>query len=131
MWCIWGKIMVISVRQKNVFYSQPFLKMRKFLLHMRKDFLIMINFYLAEILIEKNSLTIMTSKKWESGICSAAKMSSVLGKGYLLLDPTLFTVCIQSSHKRIDPSFLKLVLQNSQYFNVGSSFFQYFGSMLK
>ena len=131
MWCIWGKIMVISVRQKNVFYSQPFLKMRKFLLRMRKDFLIMINFYLAEILREKNSLTIMTSKKWESRICSAAKMSSVLGKGYLLQDPTLFTVCIQSSHKRIDPSFLKLVLQNSQYFNVGSSFFQYFGSMLK
>ena len=55
--------MVISVRQKNVFYSQPFLKMRKFLLDMRKDFLIMSNFYLVEILSEPNSLTIVTSKK--------------------------------------------------------------------
>ena len=48
---------------KNVFYSQPFLKMRKFLLGMRKDFLIMSNFYLVEILSEPNSLTIVTSKK--------------------------------------------------------------------
>ena len=55
--------MVISVRQKNVIYSQPFLKMRKFLLDMRKDFLIMSNFYLVEILSEPNSLTIVTSKK--------------------------------------------------------------------
>ena len=61
--------------------------MRKFLLDMRKDFLIMSNFYLVEILSEPNSLTIVTSKKilktgncvlilrfifskWESGICS-------------------------------------------------------------
>ena len=27
MWCISVKIMIISVRQENVFYSQPFLKM--------------------------------------------------------------------------------------------------------
>ena len=37
--------------------------MRKFLLDMRKDFLIMSNFYLVEILSEPNSLTIVTSKK--------------------------------------------------------------------
>ena len=37
--------------------------MRKFLLDMRKDFLIMSNFYLVEILGEPNSLTIVTSKK--------------------------------------------------------------------
>ena len=35
MWCISVKLMVISVRQKNVFYSQPFLKMRNFLLGIR------------------------------------------------------------------------------------------------
>ena len=34
--------------------------MRKFLLDMRKDFLIMSNFYLVEILGEPNSLTILT-----------------------------------------------------------------------
>ena len=43
--------------------SHPFLKMRKFLLDMRKDFLMMSNFYLVEILSEPNSLTIVTSKK--------------------------------------------------------------------
>ena len=51
---------------KNVFFqhvSQPFLKMRKFLLDMRKDFLIMSNFSLVEILGEPNSLTIVASKK--------------------------------------------------------------------
>ena len=42
--------------------SQPFFKMRNFLLDMRKDFLIMSNFYLVEILSEPNSLTIATSK---------------------------------------------------------------------
>ena len=42
---------------------QPFLKMRKFLLDMRKDFFIMSNFCLVEILSEPNSLTIVTSKK--------------------------------------------------------------------
>ena len=47
---------------KNVFYSEPFLKMRKFFLDMRKDFLIMTNFYLVEILCEPNSLTIVISK---------------------------------------------------------------------
>ena len=57
------KIMVISVRQKNVIYSQPFLKMRKFLLDTRKDFLIMSNFYLVEILGKPNSLSIVKSKK--------------------------------------------------------------------
>ena len=55
--------MLISVRQKNVFYTQPFLRMRKFLLDMRKDFLIMSNFYLVEILSEPNSLTIVARKK--------------------------------------------------------------------
>ena len=43
--------------------SQPFLKMRKFLLDMRKDFLIVSKFYLVEILSKPNSLTIVTSKK--------------------------------------------------------------------
>ena len=92
MWCISVKIMVISVRQKNVIYFQPFLKMRKLLLDMRKDFPIMSNFYLFEILSEPNSLTIVTSKKllkmskyvpilsiciskWESGICSVQLVS--------------------------------------------------------
>ena len=51
------------MRQKNIFYSQHFLKMRKFLLDMRKYFLLMSNFYLVEILKEPNSLTIVTSKK--------------------------------------------------------------------
>ena len=37
--------------------------MRKLLLDIRKDFLIMSNFYLVEILSEPNSLTIVTSKK--------------------------------------------------------------------
>ena len=37
--------------------------MRKFWLDMRKDFLIMRNFYLVEILGEPNSLTIVASKK--------------------------------------------------------------------
>ena len=37
--------------------------MRKLLLDMRKDFPIMSNFYLFEILSEPNSLTIVTSKK--------------------------------------------------------------------
>ena len=55
--------MVISVRQQDVICFQPFLKMRKFLLDIRKDFLIMSNFHLVEILSEPNSLTIMTSKK--------------------------------------------------------------------
>ena len=63
MRCISVKIMVISVRQKTVFYLQPFLKMRKFLLDMRKDFLIISNFYLVEILCEPYTLTIETSKK--------------------------------------------------------------------
>ena len=35
MWCISVKLMVISVRQKNVFYFQPFLKMRNVLLGIR------------------------------------------------------------------------------------------------
>ena len=48
---------------KRVFYYQPFLKMRKLLLDMSKAFLIMSNFYIAEILSEPKSLTIATSKK--------------------------------------------------------------------
>ena len=48
---------------KSVIYFQPFLKMRKVLLDMRKNFLIISNFYLIEILSEPNSLTIVTSKK--------------------------------------------------------------------
>ena len=63
MWCISVKIMVISVRQKNVIYFQLFLKMRKFLLNVKKYFLIMSNYYLVEILSEANNLTIVTSKK--------------------------------------------------------------------
>ena len=57
------KIMEFSLRQKKSFYSQSFLKIRKFVLDMRKDFLIMSNFYRVEILSEPNSLTIVTSKK--------------------------------------------------------------------
>ena len=37
--------------------------MTKFLLDMRKDFLIMSNFYFVKILSEPNSLTIVSSKK--------------------------------------------------------------------
>ena len=37
--------------------------MRKFLLDMRKDLLIMSNFFLVEILSEPNSVTIVTSRK--------------------------------------------------------------------
>ena len=61
-WCISVKIMVISERQ-NIIYFQPFLKIRKFLIDMTKDFLIMSNYYLVEILSEPNSLTTVTSKK--------------------------------------------------------------------
>ena len=53
----------LSEAKKNVFYSQLSLKIRKFLLDMRKDFLIMSNFYLVEIPSQPNSLTIVTSKK--------------------------------------------------------------------
>ena len=58
--------MVSSVRKKMFLcqhVSQPFLKIRKFLLDMRKDFLIMSNLYLVEILSEPNSLILVTSKK--------------------------------------------------------------------
>ena len=48
---------------KNTFYFQLFLKMRKFLRDMRKDTLILSNFYLVEILGDPNSLTLVTSKK--------------------------------------------------------------------
>ena len=37
--------------------------MRKSLLDMRKEFLIMSNFYVVEILSKPNSLTILTSRK--------------------------------------------------------------------
>ena len=40
-----------------------FLKMRTFLLDMKKDFLIISNFYVVEILSQPNGLTIVTSKK--------------------------------------------------------------------
>ena len=56
----------LSEIKKNVFFqhvSQPFLKMRRYLLDMRKHFLKMSNFYLVEIFSEPNSLTIGTSKK--------------------------------------------------------------------
>ena len=53
----------LSETKKNVFYSQPFFKMRKRSLDMRKDFLIMSNFYLVEMLSEPNSLAIVASKK--------------------------------------------------------------------
>ena len=62
MRCILVKIMVFSVGQKKCFFPQPFLKMRKFLFDMRKDFLIMSNFYLVEILSKPNSLAIVASK---------------------------------------------------------------------
>ena len=53
----------LGQKKKKVIYSQPFLKLRKFLLDMKKDFLIMSNFYLVEILSDPNSLTTVTSKK--------------------------------------------------------------------
>ena len=43
--------------------SQPFLKMRKFLLDIRKDFRIVSKFYLVEIFSKPNSLAIVASKK--------------------------------------------------------------------
>ena len=49
------KIMVFSVGQKKSFFP-------KFLFDMRKDFLIMSNFYLVEILSKPNSLAIVASK---------------------------------------------------------------------
>ena len=80
--------------------------MRKFLLDMRKDFLIMSNFYLVEILGEPNSLTIVTSKKIlkisnyvltlsiffskrESGICSVENFSLLTKLAKLLQDAEL------------------------------------------
>ena len=48
---------------KKCFLSQLFLKMRTFLLDVQKDFLIMSNFYLVEILSKPNSLTIVASKQ--------------------------------------------------------------------
>ena len=48
---------------KKCYLFPTFLKMRKFLLDTRKDFLIMSNFYLVEILSEPSNLTIVTSKK--------------------------------------------------------------------
>ena len=48
---------------KNVFFSQIFLKMRKFLLDVRKGFVIISNYYLVAILSELNSLTIVTSRR--------------------------------------------------------------------
>ena len=48
---------------KKCFFSEPFPKVRKFLLDTRKDFLIMSNFYLVEILGKPNSLSIVKSKK--------------------------------------------------------------------
>ena len=59
--------MVISVRKKTCFLCQhvfqPFFKMRKFLLDIRKKFPIMSHCYLLQILSELNRLTIVTSKK--------------------------------------------------------------------
>ena len=48
---------------KKCFFPQLFLKMRKIFFDIRKDFLIMSNFYLVEILSEPNSLAIVASKK--------------------------------------------------------------------
>ena len=65
--CISVKTTIISVRQKNYFYAStfpnPFSKWQKFFLDMRKDFPIMSDFLLVEILSEPNGLTIVTSKK--------------------------------------------------------------------
>ena len=52
----------LSETKENVFFVSMFPNTFAFLLDMRKDFLIMSNFYLAEILSEPNSLTIVTSK---------------------------------------------------------------------
>ena len=74
--------MIISVRQKKCFLSAHFPTLSQnenFLLDMRKDFLIMINFYLAEILSDPNSLTIVTSEK-------ILKMSN-----YMLILSTFFS----------------------------------------
>ena len=77
--------------------------MRKFLLDMRRDFLIMSNFYLVEIVGERNSLTIVTSKKilkisnyvlvlsfffslkLESGICNAEMAQSQIYKNIKMI----------------------------------------------
>ena len=53
----------LSETTKMFFIPNPFFKMKKFLLDMKKDFLIMSNLYLVEILREPNSLTIVISKK--------------------------------------------------------------------
>ena len=66
MRCVSVRIMIILVRQNKCFLSARFPTLSQneiFLLDMRKDFLIMSNLYLAEILSQPNSLTIVTSKK--------------------------------------------------------------------
>ena len=65
--------------------------MRKFLLDMRKDFLIMSNFYLVEILSEPNSLTIVTSKK-------ILKMSNYM----LILSIYFLKMRIRNLHCRVN-----------------------------
>ena len=64
MRCISVKIKVISARQKNVFHSLSFLKMKKYLLDMRKVFFTMTNFYLVEILSEQTVLLHWQLKKY-------------------------------------------------------------------
>ena len=53
----------VNLRETKNMFSQPFLKMWKFLLDMRKDLLIMNKFCIVEILSEANSLTMVASKK--------------------------------------------------------------------
>ena len=55
--------MIISVRQQKCYLCPTHSQNEKFLLDMKKDFLIMSNLYLVEILREPNSLTIVISKK--------------------------------------------------------------------
>ena len=80
--------------------SQPFLKMRKFLLDMRKDFLIMSNFYLVKILSEPNSITMVASKK-------ILKMSNyVLILSFFFLITTIRNLqCIISDDKELSVTY--------------------------
>ena len=62
----------------------------KFLLDMRKDFLIMSNVYLVEILSEPNSVTIVTSKKNSVTIVTSKKILKM--SNYVLILSIFFLI---------------------------------------
>ena len=117
MRCISVKIMVISVRQKKCFLSQhvsqPFLKKRKCLLDMRKDFLIMSNFYLAEIFSEPNSLTIVTSKK----ILTMSNYVPILSIIFFLITRIMNLQCNMLKPKNEERNFKKKTKNNIYFYN--------------